>query len=241
MEAERSPRPSLAQTRLVEPEFQAFRTTRTGGEPANSGSLVQPALEVADALVDQRRAAGARRLLAQDLLGRRHRHVDRGGAHLVDRLRLGAGDLLLGLPGAPLQRFLQAGARLLREGFGLAARLLDDGLGLLAGVAVLLLVVGEQGSAPPRAGAAPRRAPCGSPRPARPAPWRSAPAPCSRPGSAGRRRRRPPTQNSAVRSMAGRLPTPLRAAPAPSAPRPCSPPCRSAWRRWRRPSRRRCR
>ena len=71
-----------------------------------------------------------------DLDGRR--------AHLVDRLRLGARDLVLGLLRAPLQRVLQAGARLVREGLRLAARLLDDGLGLLADVAVLLLVVGQQ-------------------------------------------------------------------------------------------------
>src|SRR6185436_6796843 len=71
--------------------------------------------------------------------------IDGRGAHLVDRLRFGAGDLVFGELGAPLQRVLQGRPRLVRKGLGLASRLIDDGLGFLADVAVPLLVVGEQG------------------------------------------------------------------------------------------------
>ena len=83
-------------------------------------------------MVDQRRAGGAAGLLAQDFFRRRQRQVDGSGAHLVDGLSLGAGDLLLGQLGAPLERFLQIAACLLGEGLRLAARLLDDRLGFLA-------------------------------------------------------------------------------------------------------------
>ena len=169
----------------------------------------------------RRGAGGAGRLLAQEPLGRRHRHVDGGSAHLVDRLRLGAGDLVLGQPGAPLQRVLERGPRLLREGLGLAAGLVDDGLGLLRRRCGASSGSRRAASAPPRAGGGPRRAPCGSPRRGRRAPWRSAGHLVVERGSPGTRRTRSATQNSAICEHMPDAPTPPRAAPAPWRPRPC--------------------
>ena len=59
-------------------------------------------------------------LLAQEPLRRRHRRVDGGGAHLVERLRLGPGDLLLGQLGSALEHVLERDPRLVRQ--GLASR-----------------------------------------------------------------------------------------------------------------------
>ena len=56
------------------------------------------------------------------------------GADILDRLRLGLGDLLLGLLGAPLQRLGELGARLMRIGFRFLAGQRDDVLGVLLGL-----------------------------------------------------------------------------------------------------------
>src|SRR5206468_11671107 len=70
--------------------------------------------------------------------------VDRGGAVLVDRLDLSLGNPFCGEPGAAFERLLQVAGRLLRDQLGLLLGMGDDRLGVACGLALLLLVLGEQ-------------------------------------------------------------------------------------------------
>src|SRR5215510_7452470 len=125
--------------------WRANRSTRRRHKRAATAASVEPRLEVADALIDQRRAGGTARLFAQDLFCRSNRQIDGGGPHLVDGLAFGARDLLLGQPGAPFQRFLERAPRVGGERLRLLARLADNRLGFLADQAMLALIIGEQG------------------------------------------------------------------------------------------------
>src|ERR687893_412452 len=100
----------------------------SSGKPRKQDTLptppsVQATLESTNAVVDQGRAGGAGCLLAQDALGRCQSGIDGRRPHVINRLSLGASDLLLCLTRAPLHRFAQCGARFLSIGLGVAAGL----------------------------------------------------------------------------------------------------------------------
>src|SRR6266566_3465610 len=75
-------------------------STRGGGK--NERVLIQLLAEVVDRAVDQAGGVGRRQRLGDHPAGGGNRHLDRGGAHLGHRLRLGLGDLRLGGLGAAL-------------------------------------------------------------------------------------------------------------------------------------------
>src|SRR4051794_25544440 len=96
-----------------------------------------------DRLLDEADALFAAHGIADKLRGGGYGEVGGGGADILQRLRLGLGDLLLGLASAPLDRFRKFLARLMGIRFGLALGELDDLDGILLGLDTLLLVFSQ--------------------------------------------------------------------------------------------------
>src|SRR6185437_2221951 len=99
--------------------------------------------EGGDGVVDEGAAGLGVETLGDDAAGGADGEVDRDRADLAERLRFLLGDLLLGLPGAALERFLELTRRALAVALGLGPRLGDDAFGLAQGVALLALVFGK--------------------------------------------------------------------------------------------------